>query len=118
MAVEIINAYIEESAACRFIGKRYTPADSVGGSYGHKWGEWWANNWFEPLASCFVKGVFTLFHKRRTVNTIDVKDTYFGNSPFNSHTEATKLIGTPLSDRLRVCLSLVNLFRYLLRYSL
>ena len=69
-------------------------------------------------ASCFVKGVFTLFHKRRTVNTIDVKDTYFGNSPFNSHTEATKLIGTPLSDRLRVCLSLFNLFRYLLRYSL
>ena len=49
------------------------------------------------LASCFVKGVFTLFHKRRTVNTIDVKDTYFGNSTFNSHTEATKLKGTPLS---------------------
>ncbi len=49
MAIEIINAYIEEWPACRFIGRRYTPADSVNGSYGRKWGEWWANNLFAPL---------------------------------------------------------------------
>ena len=49
MAVEIIKAYIEDCAACRFIGKRYSPKDSVNGSYGHKWGEWWQNNYFAPL---------------------------------------------------------------------
>ena len=49
MALEIINSYIEDCPACRFIGKRYTPADSMCGSYGHKWGEWWAKGWFEPL---------------------------------------------------------------------
>ena len=49
MALEIVNAYIEECPACRFIGKRYTPADSVNGGYGHKWGEWWRNDWFAPL---------------------------------------------------------------------
>lgn len=49
MALEIINACIEDCPACRFIGKRYTPADSVNGGYGHKWGEWWQNRWFEPL---------------------------------------------------------------------
>ena len=72
MAVEIINAYIEECPACRFIGKRYTPKDSVNGSYGHKWGEWWANNWFEPLdklppfycAGCTGTGHSGLWHFR------------------------------------------------------
>ena len=49
MAMEIINAYLEECPACRFIGKRYTPKDSANGSYGHKWGEWWANDSFAPL---------------------------------------------------------------------
>ncbi len=49
MSLEIINSYIEDCPACRFIGKRYTRADSMGGSYGHKWGEWWANNYFAPL---------------------------------------------------------------------
>lgn len=49
MALEIINAYLEDCPACRFIGKRYTPKDSANGSYGHKWGEWWANDSFAPL---------------------------------------------------------------------
>ena len=49
MSVEIINSYIEACPACRFIGKRYTPVDSVNGSYGPKWGEWWTNGWFDPL---------------------------------------------------------------------
>lgn len=47
--MEIINACIEECPACRFIGKRYTPQDSVNGSYASKWGEWWQNNLFAPL---------------------------------------------------------------------
>lgn len=49
MALEIIQSCLEDCPACRFIGKRYTPKDSIGGGYGHKWGEWWANGWFEPL---------------------------------------------------------------------
>lgn len=49
MSVEIIKSYIEACSACRFIGKRYTPADSINGSYGHKWGEWWSKGWFAPL---------------------------------------------------------------------
>ncbi len=49
MAVEIVNAYIEECPASRFIGRRYTPADSIHGGYGRKWGEWWANNLFAPI---------------------------------------------------------------------
>ena len=49
MAIEIVKSYIEDCPACRFIGKRYTPTDSINGSYGHKWGEWWANDWFVPL---------------------------------------------------------------------
>lgn len=49
MSLEIINAHLEDCPACRFIGKRYTPADSVNGGYGCKWGEWWQNDWFSPL---------------------------------------------------------------------
>ena len=49
MALEIINAYLEDCPACRFIGRRYTSKDSLNGSYGHKWGEWWANDSFAPL---------------------------------------------------------------------
>ncbi|MDD6052129.1 MAG: hypothetical protein PUC00_12840 [Clostridiales bacterium] len=44
-----MGATMEESAVCRFIGKRYTSADSINGGYGHKWGEWWQNKYFAPL---------------------------------------------------------------------
>ncbi len=47
--MQIVNAYIEECPACRLIGRRYTPADSMQGSFGHKWGEWWKQNLFAPL---------------------------------------------------------------------
>ncbi len=47
--MQIVNCSIEECAASRFIGRRYTPADSINGSYSHKWGEWWAQNLFAPL---------------------------------------------------------------------
>ena len=49
MSLELIKSYMEECPACRFIGKRYTPKDSVNGNYGAKWGEWWANDFFAPL---------------------------------------------------------------------
>ena len=49
MALEIIRTIIEECPASRFIGKRYTAADSINGGYGHKWGEWWQNSYFELL---------------------------------------------------------------------
>jgi hypothetical protein len=46
---EIIKVYKEHLPALRFIGKRYTENDRVNGGYGHKWGEWFQNNWFSPL---------------------------------------------------------------------
>lgn len=49
MAVKIVQAKKESCPAARFIGKRYTDADRVNGSFGAKWGDWWANNWFAPL---------------------------------------------------------------------
>lgn len=46
---EIIKAFKEHLPACRFIGKRYTEADREGGGFGAKWGEWFANGWFEQI---------------------------------------------------------------------
>jgi hypothetical protein len=46
---EIIKVYKEHLPALRFIGKRYTDNDRVHGGYGHKWGEWFQNDWFSPL---------------------------------------------------------------------
>lgn len=48
MAAEIIKVYKEHLPSLRFIGKRYTNADRIGG-FGHKWGEWFENGWFETL---------------------------------------------------------------------
>ncbi len=47
--MEIIKTYVETSPACRFIGRRYTDADRVNGSFGAKWGEWWQNDLFMPI---------------------------------------------------------------------
>ena len=46
---KIIKVYKEHLPMLRFIGKRYTDADRVGGGFGHKWGEWFQNGWFAPL---------------------------------------------------------------------
>ncbi|NLK27212.1 MAG: GyrI-like domain-containing protein [Clostridiales bacterium] len=48
MAAEIIKVYKEHLPSLRFIGKRYTNADRVGG-FGHKWGEWFEKGWFDQL---------------------------------------------------------------------
>lgn len=48
MAAEIVKVYKEHLPSLRFIGKCYTNADRVGG-FGHKWGEWFQNGWFDEL---------------------------------------------------------------------
>lgn len=46
---EIIKVYREHLPPVRFIGKRYTNADRLNGNFGHKWREWYQNDWFSPL---------------------------------------------------------------------
>lgn len=46
---EIIKAYKARLPSLRFIGKRYTNADRVDGSYSEKWGEWFRKGWFKVL---------------------------------------------------------------------
>jgi hypothetical protein len=46
---EIIKVCKEHLPALRFIGKRYTDADRLGGGFGHMWGKWFQNGWFAPL---------------------------------------------------------------------
>ena len=46
---KIINVLKEHQPAVRFVGKRYTDADRADGGFGHKWGEWFQNAWFELL---------------------------------------------------------------------
>jgi predicted transcriptional regulator YdeE len=46
---EIVKVYRESLPSLRLIGKRYTDSDRVNGSFGSKWGEWFANGYFEPL---------------------------------------------------------------------
>jgi predicted transcriptional regulator YdeE len=48
MGAEIIKVYKEHLPSLRFIGKCYTNADRVG-DFGHKWGQWFENGWFEQL---------------------------------------------------------------------
>ncbi len=45
----IIKVYKQTITPVRFIGKAYTNADRVNGSFGAKWGEWFKNGWFEVL---------------------------------------------------------------------
>ena len=46
---DIIKVYKEHLPAMRFVGKRYTDDDRSGGGFGHKWGEWFHNGWFDVL---------------------------------------------------------------------
>ena len=49
--IEIQNVHLEHMPPLRFIGKRYTNADrDAGGGFGARWGEWFENDWFTPLA--------------------------------------------------------------------
>ena len=49
MAVEIRKTYKEHFPSLRLIGKKYSDGDRQGGSFGHKWGEWFQNGWFGVL---------------------------------------------------------------------
>ena len=49
MAVEIRKTYKESFPSLRLIGKKYSDADRQGGSFGHKWGEWFQNSWFDEI---------------------------------------------------------------------
>ncbi len=46
---EIVKAYIQPIPAARFIGLKYGEEDRANGGFGHKWGEWFQNNLFQPL---------------------------------------------------------------------
>jgi hypothetical protein len=46
---EIVKVCKEHQPALRFIGKLYTDADRENGGFGHKWGEWFQNGWFDTL---------------------------------------------------------------------
>ncbi|MDR1600652.1 MAG: GyrI-like domain-containing protein [Oscillospiraceae bacterium] len=48
--MKITNTQRVSYPACRFIGRKYLDGDRANnGSFGHKWGEWFQNGWFEPL---------------------------------------------------------------------
>lgn len=49
MAAEIIKVYRETMPDLRLIGKCYGDAQRQNGSFGHKWGEWHQNGWFDEL---------------------------------------------------------------------
>jgi len=51
MAVEIRKTYKEQFPSLRLIGKKYGDTDRQNGSFGHKWGEWFQNGWFNTLES-------------------------------------------------------------------
>jgi len=47
--IEIQNVHREQMPPLKLIGKRYTNADRVDGSYGAHWQEWFDKKWFAPL---------------------------------------------------------------------
>ncbi len=47
--IEIVNMYLQDVPAMRFIGKRYGDEDRVDGGFGARWGEWDANGWMVAL---------------------------------------------------------------------
>jgi hypothetical protein len=46
---EIVKTYRQPVPPLAFVGKRYTDADRVDGSFGAVWQTWFANGWFAPL---------------------------------------------------------------------
>ena len=49
MPAEIIKVYKEHFPSLRLIGKKYANSDRQNGVFGHKWGEWFQNGWFDEL---------------------------------------------------------------------
>lgn len=48
--MKIIKDYKQNIPTCRFIGKKYFDEDRHLGGFGHKWDEWFENEYFETLA--------------------------------------------------------------------
>ena len=47
--IEIQNVHLEQWPSLKLIGKRYTNADRVKGSFSAQWTRWHENGWFAPL---------------------------------------------------------------------
>jgi len=75
MAAEIVKMYREQMPELRLIGKQYGDQDrDANGSFGPKWDEWNANDWFAPLfgsAAAIADGDATLGCMRFKDGTIE-----------------------------------------------
>lgn len=50
--ITILETFLERCPDLKLVGKRYTDADrDQYGSFGEKWGQWFANGWFLTLES-------------------------------------------------------------------
>lgn len=51
--VTILETFLEHCPDLRLVGKRYTDADwDPYGTFGARWGQWFANGWFSQLENC------------------------------------------------------------------
>ena len=55
---EIKNVYRQALPATRFIGRKYSDADRVNGSFANKWGEWFSQGYFETLEQLTISEPF------------------------------------------------------------
>lgn len=55
MAV-ITETYKQKVPAARFIGKKYSDSDRIGGSFSSKWSEWFSNDWFSAIEKLISPG--------------------------------------------------------------
>jgi hypothetical protein len=56
--MEITKTFKERVPASRLIGKRYGDADRENGGFGHKWGEFFRENWFAALEAAGCRNDF------------------------------------------------------------
>jgi hypothetical protein len=56
--MEIKNTFKETVQPARLVGKRYTDSDRLGGSFAHKWHEFFGNGWFDALEKAGGKPEF------------------------------------------------------------
>lgn len=47
--MSVIRVYTQSLPAVRFIGKKYSGADALNGSFAGKWEEWFENDWFSEI---------------------------------------------------------------------
>ncbi|HHW25040.1 MAG TPA: MarR family transcriptional regulator [Clostridiales bacterium] len=49
MAAQIVKTYTQKLPATRFIGKKFTDKDRIGGNFGKYWGDAFAGDWFGTI---------------------------------------------------------------------